>query len=167
MNPSERAPSASDPQCRADAPGPPDAAYGELAAQRLADIAPAFVHAAEEFVDAFYDSLRRSDDTRSILASLDDDAMRLLKQQQCAHLRFLVDAATTRDSVLRRAEHVGRVHALVGAGSSLVVRAQSLYRSLLAAVIEGAGLDPELRYELSRIVEQRLHDDMQGQAEAA
>ena len=167
MNPSERAPSASDPQCRADAPGTPDAAYGELAAQRLGDIAPAFVHAAEEFVDAFYDSLRRSDDTRDILASLDDDAMRLLRQQQCAHLRFLLDAATTRDSVLRRAAHVGRVHALVGAGSSLVVRAQSLYRSLLAAVIDGTGLGAQQRYELSRIVEQRLHDDMQGQTESA
>ena len=167
MNPSERAPSASDPQRRADPPGTSDAAYGELAAQRLRDIAPAFAHAADEFVDAFYESLRRSEDTRDILAALDDEAMRMLRQQQRTHLCFLLDAATTRDGVLQRAGHVGRVHALVGAGCSLVVRAQSLYRSLLAAVIEGTGLDAQERYELSRIVEQRLQDDMQGQTEAA
>ena len=143
------------------------AAYAEQAQQLLRRMAGHFDGVGEEFVDSFYWRLAQAEPAGSILRVLGEPGMRSLKHQQAAHLRFLVAPDTTREQLLQRAEMVGRIHALVGAGSAMLVRGHSLYRTLLAAVTAGSDLDSDQRYALSRIVEQRLQDDVQRQTEAA
>ena len=152
-------------------PAPPDdsaqAAYGPRAAELLRAMTARYEHAGEAFVDSFYRQLMQSGKSEKILEALGEAGMRSLKQQQGAHLRMLLDPATSREELLQRAELVGRIHALVGANSSLLVRGHALYRSLLGAVSAHSGFAAEDRETLAQVVEQRLQDDVQRQTEAS
>ena len=146
---------------------PPEPAYGPAAAALLREVGEHFAGIGEEFVDAFYRGLALDEQPASILGALDAESLQALKLRQAAHLHFLVAPGTERDALLQRAEAIGRAHALVGVGGSMLMRSQALYRGLIAALGARARIDAERRYRLSRIVEQRLQDDIQGQAEAA
>ena len=146
---------------------PPQAAYGPAAAALLSAVREHFAGIGDDFVDAFYRGLALDEQPARILGSLDAQSLGALKLRQAAHLQFLVAPDTERETLLQRAEAIGRAHALVGVGGSMLMRSQALYRGLIAALGARVGIDAERRYRLSRIVEQRLQDDIQGQAEAA
>ena len=156
------------PETAIDASDPvAQAAYDPAAAGLLRPMEPHLERLGDEFVSAFYTRLARDEQAGRILRALSDAAMDRLKQRQAEHLRRLTAPSTSREELLRRADGVGRAHALVGVRGSLLVRAQSLYRALLDKVIDSSELDATQRLHLSRIVEQRLHDDVQAQTEAA
>ncbi|WP_018912879.1 EAL domain-containing protein [Thiomonas sp. FB-6] len=140
--------------------------YGLRAAALLENAAEHFAQAGTEFVEAFYQGLAREPQSARILEALSAEQLRSLKARQAAHLQFLVHPGTTRDQLRQRAEAVGRVHALVGVGGSMLVRSQAQYGGLLARLGSRTGLSAEDRHALSRIVEQRLHDDIEGQTDA-
>ncbi len=144
-----------------------EAPYGARAAALLEVVAIHFAQAAREFADDFYDGLALDAQSARILQALSPEQLGSLKGRQAEHLRFLVHPGTTRQQLRERARNVGRVHALVGVGGSLLVRSQAHYGELLARLGTRAGLGPEDRYALSRIVQQRLHDDIESQSEAA
>ncbi len=146
---------------------PPEAAYGPAAAALLRAVAGHFARVGDDFVDAFYRGLALDEQPARILGSLQAESLEALKRRQAAHLQYLVAPDTRRADLMARAEAIGRAHALVGVGGSMLMRSQALYRGLIAALGAKAGMDAEQRYRLSRIIEQRLQDDIQGQAEAA
>ena len=146
---------------------PPEAAYGPSAAALLRAAAAHFARVGDDFVDGFYRGLARDEHPARILGSLSAESLEALKRRQAAHLQFLVAPDTRREDLLARAEAIGRAHALVGVGGSMLMRSQALYRGLMAGLGAKAGMDGDARYRLSRIIEQRLQDDIQGQTEAA
>lgn len=152
---------------RALGPETSEEAYGPRAAALLESAAEHFAQAGVEFVEAFYQGLALEPQSARILQALSAEQLQGLKARQAAHLQFLVDPGTTREQLRQRAETVGRVHALVGVGGSMLVRSQAQYESLLARLGARTGLNPEQRYALSRIVGQRLHEDIEGQTDAA
>ncbi len=141
-------------------------AYGPAAEALLRPLEARFAQLNPEFVDAFYQQLQLDAASAGILGGLDGATLQHLRQRQAEHLHHLVAADTTREALRRRAEAVGSAHALVGAGSSRIVRAQAVYRGLLRAVVDSSPLEPAQRYAVVRLLEQRLQDDVLAQTEA-
>lgn len=141
-------------------------AYGPRAAQALHLVAPHFDSLAEECVHAFYRALAESPRTGAILDALGEGALPALKRQQLAHFKLLVSPRTTRDQLVRRATDVGRIHALVGLSSSLLVNSRSLYRNLLSVALQCSNVGSDDRYALLQILEDRLQDDLESQIDS-
>ncbi|MGA8010080.1 MAG: EAL domain-containing protein [Thiomonas sp.] len=141
--------------------------YGPEAASLLRKTQHHIAPVAARFADTFYSRLAESPAARAILATLGAQAMLTLKSNQTAHLQFLLSPDTTQAQIVRRAEALGRIHALVGVTSSLLVQSLAIYRHLLSAHLKSTPLAVKTRYWLSLIMECRLQDDIQVQLEAA
>ncbi len=121
---------------------------------------------AAQFVETFYAELAQLPEAKKILANLSDAEMSTLMLRQGAHMSFLLDPATTRAMIMKRAQQVGQIHALTGVGSALLVQAMMLYRRLLSEHLNQAVLSARDRYRILLTVESRLHDDIQTQIQA-
>ena len=137
--------------------------YGPEAAQLLGQVRNLLGEATERFAQAFYDDVRQDPRTRAIVSSLQGDELQALRARHAEHLRFVLEAATTREEVLRQARRLGEVHALVGVGAEHMIRPQGLYRRLAGEALGGSTLTARARFQLLRLIEERLEDDLQAQ----
>ncbi|MGA8008113.1 MAG: EAL domain-containing protein, partial [Thiomonas sp.] len=74
---------------------------------------------------------------------------------------------TTRAQIEAAAQVLGMVHALVGAGSPLMMQTIALYRGLLNTHLNRTLMPPRERYRLLQATDLRLQDDLQAQLQAA
>ncbi|MGA8008023.1 MAG: diguanylate cyclase, partial [Thiomonas sp.] len=142
-------------------------AYSEEAASLLHQAAVHIDTVLETFIDRFYAELTRSDAAVQIMRNLGEEEMHPLKDKQAEHLRMLLHPETTRAQIEAAAQVLGMVHALVGAGSPLMMQAIALYRGLLNTHLNRTLMPPRERYRLLQATDLRLQDDLQAQLQAA
>ncbi|MDE3009695.1 MAG: EAL domain-containing protein, partial [Pseudomonadota bacterium] len=147
-------------------PEQPFDAYGAEAAQLMSKAGEHFEAVAQQFVDMFWSEIARTAPASAVLADFSADEVARLADHQVAHLRFLLDPATTRDAIAARAQRVGQVHALIGIGSEVMVQALALHRRILGEHLHGALLPARERYRILLGAESRLQDSMQAELRA-
>ena len=140
--------------------------FGEESIGLLEGIQTSCSNASIEFVDKFYAGLALEDTAQAILSSLSVSEMESLKNSQAEHFKFVLSDATTQSQLLNRAYRLGFVHALVGVDASLMMRAFSLYRSLLNLQLAHLQIDPRSKFRLVLACESRLNEDVQAQLHA-
>lgn len=120
---------------------------------------------AEQFATAFYQHLSDDEDAVPILNSLMPEEIERLLHAQANHLRFIVHPDTSHEQLLQRAQQIGEIHALVGVNGPMLLRAQTLYRQLLAHQLERlAGREG---WKILDILSARLDLDVQTELSAA
>ena len=140
--------------------------YGPEAAQLLGKVRTLLAEATERFAQAFYDDLGQDAQARAIVASLRPAELQALRARHAEHLRFVLDPATSRDAVLNQARRLGEIHALVGVSAEHMIRPQGLYRRLAGEALADSALPARTRFQLLRLIEERLEDDLQEQMAA-
>ncbi len=140
--------------------------YGEESIELLASVQDSCHLVSVDFVDKFYAGLGLEDNAKSILSSLGPLEMEGLKRSQAEHFKFVLSDSTTKSQLLAEAHHLGFVHAMVGVDSSLMMRAFSLYRSLLNLQLAHLQLEPRGKLRLLLASESRLNEDVQAQIHA-
>ena len=149
-----------------DIPDPPFDPFGSDAQALLGRIGLLLDITEREFVEPFYNELAQRSDTAAILAALSVASLARLKLSQAAHLRFLLDPATTAAQIQARAQHLGRLHALVGVAPSWLSASMQLYRDLLHWHLDAGELAARERYRLQRVFDARVQIDLQCQLDA-
>ncbi len=147
----------------AEAPEAPFDPYGDDARALLAAVQPGLHAMSAGFVDDFYARLGDERVSGPILRALGVDDMSALRAAQSRHLCFLLDPSTDAATIARRAERLGRAHALVGVDAATMVESMSLYRELCAAHFRSLALPTRSRYHLTLAIERRLLDDVQSE----
>ena len=140
--------------------------YGEESIELLASVQDSFNLVSVDFVDKFYAGLGLEDNAKSILSNLGSLEMESLKRSQVEHCKFVLSDSTTKSQLLSEAHHLGFVHAMVGVDSSVMMRAYSLYRSLLNLQLAHLQLEPRVKFRLLLASESRLNEDVQAQLHA-
>ncbi len=141
-------------------------AFGPEARDSMRRLAPHLQAVSDKFSAAFYRELRSHPETSSVLACLTAAEFQALTRNQAGHLRFLLDAPTTEETLARTAERVGTVHALVGVSGAWMTRATGMYRDLLRAHLDAALLTARTRYRTLRAADTRLQLDIEIQLQA-
>lgn len=149
-----------------DVPEPPFDPFATDAQTLLARVVPVFEVVDREFVEAFYTELDARGDTAPILAALGADELARLKQAQVAHLRFLLAPDTSAAMIQKRAQALGKIHALVGVAPSWLTASMQLYRDMLHWHLDVGDLVARDRYRLQRILDARVQIDLQSQLDA-
>lgn len=137
--------------------------YGDEAAQALEQAQPTLMRVNQRFVDAFYEGLRADSEAQALLAALDQASFAELKSRQLQYLHMLTEPRGEREGFERRSAQLGTVHALTGVGASMLSRASTLYRNVLAEHLNSQRLLASRRYRLLRIVEARFQAGVQSQ----
>ncbi len=151
------------PEADTGAPETAFDAYGDDARALLRGVHDGLEAVSGGFVDDFYARLGVERVSGAILSALSPRDMRALRATQAAHLRFLLDPATSADAIVARAERLGRAHALVGVDAATMVESMSLYRELCSAHFRRVALATRSRYHLMLTIERRLLDDIQAE----
>ena len=140
--------------------------FGAEAQELMQSLTPHLQTVAEKFSASFYRELRAHPETAAILACLSDAEYRDLARKQSSHLRFLLDAGTTEQSVAQTAHRLGVVHALIGISSAWMSRAMGLYRDLLRTHLNASMLTASMRYRTLQAADARLQLDIESQLQA-
>jgi diguanylate cyclase (GGDEF)-like protein len=138
-------------------------AFDAQAVTVLTRIQPLLAQVADVFVAKFYEGMALEPEMAAILAALGDKEMVHLKQQQKAHLLFLLQPQTTELKIQTRARRLGYVHALIGVTARLLLKSMTLYRQQLNLFIGQALFTGRERYHLTQVLDARLDLDMQEQ----
>ena len=141
-------------------------AFGAEARELMRGLVPHLQAVAEKFSASFYRELQARPESAAILAYLSGTEYRDLGCKQAAHLRFLLDAHTTDESVTRTAHRLGVVHALIGVSGAWFTRTMGLYRDLLRTHLDASLLTARTRYRTLRAADVRLQLDMENQLHA-
>ncbi|VDY14974.1 MULTISPECIES: EAL domain-containing protein [unclassified Thiomonas] len=149
-----------------EAPEPPFDPFGSDAQMLLDPIHDLLELVEREFVETFYVELAQRAETAAIFSALNDQELARLKSRQAAHLRFLLDSATTAAQIQERGRHLGTVHALVGVASSWLSVSMQLYRDLLHWHLDASDRGARERGRLQRIFDARIQIDLQSQLDA-
>ena len=140
--------------------------FGPEAQELMQGLAPYLQTVAEKFSASFYRELQARPESAAILASLSAAEYQDLERKQSAHLRFLLNAQTTEESVTRTAHRLGVIHALVGISGAWMTRAMGLYRRLLRTHLDASLLTVRARYRTLQAADTRLHLDIESQLHA-
>ncbi len=129
-------------------------------------LAPHLQTVAEKFSGSFYRELQARPESAAILACLSGAEYQDLARKQAAHLRFLLDARATEQSVAQTAHRLGVVHALIGISSAWMTRAMGLYRELLRTHLNASLLTARTRYRTLQAADARLQLDIESQLQS-
>ena len=140
--------------------------FGPEMQELMQSVAPHIEVVAEQFASAFYRELGARAETASVLACLTEPELQELVRKQAAHLRFLLDAHTSREQAKEAARRLGTVHGLIGLSGASMALVMGLYRDLLHAHFDAALLTTRTRYRALRTAEARLQLELQGELEA-
>lgn len=141
-------------------------AFDAQAVAALTRIQPLLSQVSDVFIDKFYEGTTLDPEMAAILAILGDEEWVHLKQQQKAHLVFLLKPETTELEIKTRARQVGYVHALIGVSGRLLLKSMALYRQQLNLFVGQALLTGRERYYLTQVLDARLELDLQEQIES-
>jgi diguanylate cyclase (GGDEF)-like protein len=150
----------------APTPSPLEDAYGAEARRLLTATAGIWPAVTAGFIDEFYTAVRDWDGITGIFDALSADALARLKTAQAEHLTALMAPATDRETLLRRARAVGRIHALVGVDGGALMQAMALYQSRLSQRLAALPLTPSDRQNLLALAFTRLQHDSAAQMAA-
>jgi diguanylate cyclase (GGDEF)-like protein len=145
---------------------PPFDPFGSDARQLLVGIREVLDAVDALFIDTLYAELAQRAQTRAIIDVMQAPQREQLQDAQRAHLRFLLDPATSAAQIRQRAAGLGRLHALVGVTPSALVAAMQLFRELLGWHLDSGGRHARERYRLLRVVDSRVQMDLQDQLDA-
>lgn len=137
--------------------------YGLVAADLLQKVRETIELVVDQFVPLLYESLVETPQARVVLEGLGPAERQALNIRQAEHLRFLLDAATSQEQLLRRASQLGKVHALVNVKSSLLIQTSTLYRTLLGNQLGRTTLRASERHQLRWLISARMEDDIKAQ----
>ena len=137
-------------------------AYDDRAVALLGDIQGLLADVAQESVDTLFLQLATDSAAAPVLADQGPDGIDKLKRSQAESLRFLFAPTTAQAEVAARARQLGEIHQLAGIDPALLMRAVALYRSLVADHLRETLLSARTRYQVMRVVEQRLQDHMEN-----
>jgi diguanylate cyclase (GGDEF)-like protein len=143
-----------------------DDPYGPEARRLLTEAAVIWPAVTSGFMNNFYRDLARQPLAAPILLTLSADELERLKAQQTAHLLALMDPATDRATLRRRAHAVGEMHALVGVDGAQMMQAITLYQARLTERLAAQPLRPIERQNLTTVAIARLQEDSAVQMEA-
>ena len=141
-------------------------AFGPEAQELMQGLAPHLQTIAAQFSASFYRALQAHPESATILACLSGAEYRDLERKQAAHLRFLLDAHTTEQSVAQSAHRLGVVHALIGVSGAWFTRTMGLYRDSLRTHLDASLLTARMRYRTLRAADVRLQLDTESQLQA-
>lgn len=141
-------------------------AFGPEAQELMRSLTPHLQGVAEKFSASFYRELRAHPESAAILACLSDAEYHDLARKQASHLRFLLDARTTEQSLAQTAHRLGVAHALIGISSAWMTRAMGLYRDLLRTHLNASPLTARMRYRTLQTADVRLQLDIESQLQA-
>ena len=141
-------------------------AFGSEAREVMEGLAPHLQTVAEKFSASFYRELQARPESAAILACLSGAEYQDLARKQAAHLRFLLDARATEQSVAQTAHRLGVVHALIGISSAWMTRAMGLYRELLRTHLNASLLTARTRYRTLQAADARLQLDIETQLQS-
>ncbi len=133
--------------------------YGAEAERLLRATTALWPAVACAFADEFFADLSRWQGAGPILDSLTSDTLARLRTQQTAHLVALMTPGADRATLMRRAEALGRIHALVGVDGTVQMQAMTLYQARLAQRLAAWPLSPRDRQNLTTVALARLQDD--------
>ena len=145
---------------------PPFDPFGSDARRLLGGVSEVLDAVDALFIDTLYAELAQRAQTQAIVDLLPAPRLEQLQSAQRAHLRFLLDAATSAAQIRQRAAGLGRLHALVGVTPSALVAAMQLFRELLGWHLDAGGRHARERYRLLRVVDARVQMDLQDQLDA-
>ena len=140
--------------------------FGPEAQELMQGLAPHLQTVAEKFSTSFYRELQARSESAAILASLSAAQYQDLERKQSAHLRFLLGAQITEQSVVQTARRLGVVHALVGVSGAWMTQAMGVYRHLLRTHLDAWLLTERARYRTLQAVDARLQLDLENQLHA-
>ena len=141
-------------------------AFGSEAQELMRGLTAHLQAVAEKFSASFYRELRAFPESAAILTCLSGAEYRDLGCKQANHLRFLLDAGTTEQSVAQTAHRLGVAHALTGISSAWMTRAMGLYRDLLRTHLNASLLAARTRYRTLQVADARLQLDIESQLQA-
>ena len=140
--------------------------HGPTAAGLLESAQEHFAAAADSFVEHFYAAVAQDPESAEILSRLTRAEFSHLKARQAEHLRSLLSADLTDDGQRQRAAQVGRIHALVGMRSAVVVKSFGRYLQLLGRVAGSLHARDSERQNLVHILIGRLQVELEAQVES-
>ncbi|MDA3913832.1 PAS domain-containing protein [Oleiagrimonas sp.] len=140
--------------------------YGEAAADILEKSVAPLGQVLGPFVEAFYKEMAADAYAKLILINLGEHDFAHLKHQQVRHLTFLTDPKTTHEVLIKASMNIGRIHALSGVDSTLLMRWMTFYQDLVSKHFNALPMGARQRYRLVQLVEHRLQDDMHAQLQA-
>lgn len=140
--------------------------YGPTAGVLLESAQEHFAAAAGSFVGRFYASVAQEPESTEILSRLTPAEFVHLKTHQAEHLRSLLSADLTEDGQRQRATRVGRIHALVGMRSAIVVKSFGRYLQLLSQIAGSLPARGSERQDLVHILIGRLQVELEAQVES-
>ncbi len=117
----------------------------------------------EGFMETFYDHFQTVPRAMGILTSLDEKDLARLKHDQAEHLRFITSPQATREALYERSQQRGRILALMGVDSALLVSNFELYQRRLAEFLDRSTLRTQDRYRLLKIIVARHDINLQYQ----
>ncbi len=117
----------------------------------------------ESFMDAFYGHFQSVPKAAKILSSLDENDLARWRRDQAEHLRFITSPQTTREALCERSRQRGRVLALMGVDSALMVSNFEFYQQQLVEALDRSTLHSQDRYRLLRVIVARHDINLQGQ----
>ncbi|WP_255420392.1 EAL domain-containing protein [Oleiagrimonas sp. MCCC 1A03011] len=142
------------------------APYGDSAAETLDVARPHLADALSDIVDEFYALVHTAPHASRLLNGLAPKEIEHLKQRQILHVQLLTSGSTTRKSLIEASRRAGRIHALIGIDSVLLMRWMAIYHESLVRQCNMLPISKRSRYHLAQLLDHRLQDDLQAQLEA-
>ncbi|KGI78667.1 EAL domain-containing protein [Oleiagrimonas soli] len=142
------------------------APYGKDAADVLDAVHPHLTGTLKHLVESFYALVLADPHAGRLLGNLHAGDVEHLKKRQLAHMQLLTAASATRKNLIEASQRAGRIHALIGIDSVLLIRWMSVYHENLTRQCNTLPISKRLRHSLVQLLDHRLQDDMQAQLEA-
>ncbi|MDE2255211.1 MAG: EAL domain-containing protein [Betaproteobacteria bacterium] len=139
--------------------------YGWQASALLEEIRLPLHKVVTQFVKRFYASMRQRSEPAAVLNQLSAQEHAHLQASQGEHLLQLLAPTVEEANHRRKALQLGRIHALVGLGSSEAVLAMQDYSSLLHGMVQALAWRVERRGALFGVINERLKREMQWELE--
>ncbi len=140
--------------------------YGSQAADILELARRHLTSDLARIVKAFHDALLQDPQVGRLLESLQPTEQAQLRQKHLEHLMFLLRGDISRADMVATGKRIGRMHALIGLDSVLLMRWMAHFHECLGDRCGTLPIAPRHRYRLSQLLDQRLQDDLQAQLEA-
>lgn len=138
--------------------------YGPVAGDLLGKTLPYWQELENDFVEAFYERLRKHASAKRVLELLTENELKNLILRQSEHLKRLISPDLSWEAHQRMATHVGEVHAIIGVESSDIMAAMDDYGRLLRYASQKLPWRVDARLALDSIMQSRLAAEIQMQS---
>lgn len=137
--------------------------YGVHARQVLRNVGSDLDAIFKAFIDLFSSDPQREPSLGAILRQLTPEELLQSQEKLRQHFALVFGADTTYPALVNSSRVLGRIFALTGVDSILLLRCQALLRERLNDHLNKRPMVARQRYRLLQVAEHRLQDDIQTQ----